>query len=74
MKNSLSDLNNHLFSQLERLNEETLTLEKLQFESERSKALTSIAKEVISNARLVLDANIRHSDIVENKPLPTFLK
>lgn len=74
MKNSLSDLNNHLFCQLERLSEEDLTLEKLEFEAERSRALTSVAKEIISNARLVLDANIRHSDIVENRPLPTFLK
>lgn len=56
MKNKLSDLNNHLFAQLERLGSEDLKGEELANEIERSNAITSVAKEVISNARLVLDA------------------
>lgn len=56
MRNKLSDLNNHLFAQLERLGEEDLKDEALQAEIDRSKAITSVSKEVISNARLVLDA------------------
>lgn len=56
MKNKLIDLNNHLFQQLERLNDEDLSGEKLQDEIERSKAITGVSKEVVSNARLVLDA------------------
>ncbi|MCB5226237.1 hypothetical protein JAO78_005345 [Alishewanella sp. 16-MA] len=56
MKNKLSDLNNHLFAQLERLGNETLKGEELAKEIDRSHAITSVAKEVISNARLVLDA------------------
>jgi hypothetical protein len=59
MKNKLSDLNNHLFAQLERLNDETLSGDQLQDEIERSKAITGVSKEVVSNARLVLDAE-RH--------------
>lgn len=74
MKNTLSDLNNHLFLQLERINNEALTKEELEFESERSKAVTSVAKEIISNARLVLDANLKHADAVISKPLPSFLE
>lgn len=58
MKNKLIDLNNHLFAQLERLGEEKLAGEKLTAEIERSKAITGIAKEVISNARLALDAQV----------------
>lgn len=56
MKNKLTDLNNHLFAQLERLNDESLSGEQLQDEIERSKAITGVSKEVVSNARLVLDA------------------
>lgn len=56
MKNKLTDLNNHLFAQLERLNDEGLKGEELQEEIERSKAVTGVSKEVVSNARLVLDA------------------
>tara|TARA_R100001244_G_scaffold63164_5_gene52499 strand:+ start:499 stop:726 length:228 start_codon:yes stop_codon:yes gene_type:complete len=56
VKNKLIDLNNHLFQQLERLNDEDLSGEQLQDEIERSKAITGVSKEVVSNARLVLDA------------------
>lgn len=56
MKNKLSDLNNHLFAQLERLGNEELEGEALKSELSRSKAITSVAKEIISNGQLVLDA------------------
>lgn len=58
MKSKLIDLNNHLFAQLERLGEEELEGEKLVQEINRSKAITGIAKEIICNARLALDAQI----------------
>lgn len=56
MKNTLGDLNNHLFAQLERLGEEDLQGEQLQEEIERAKAVTSIANQIISNGNLVLNA------------------
>ncbi len=56
MKNKLIDLNNHLFAQLERLSDEDTTGEKLNEEIERSKAVAVVAKMVVDNARLALDA------------------
>ena len=56
MKNKLSDLNNHLFEQLERLNDENLSGDKLGEEILRSRAVTSVAQQIIANGNLVLDA------------------
>lgn len=74
MKNTLTDLNNHLFAQMERLSEESLNSEQLAFEAERSKSLTIIARTIVDNARLVLDAQTRINDIPERKELPAILK
>ena len=56
MKNKQTDLNDHLFMQMERLNEEGLSSEKLNFEIERAKSMAMIAKEIIANQKLALDA------------------
>ena len=56
MKNKIQDLNDHLFAQLERLNDEDLTAEQLDKEITRSKAVSGIASQIINNARLALDA------------------
>ncbi|EOW9244850.1 hypothetical protein ACN255_001335 [Vibrio cholerae] len=58
MKNKLSDLNNHLFSQLERLSDEDLKGDDLKEEIERSKAVKSIAQEIISGGKLALEAQL----------------
>ena len=73
MKNKLSDLNDHLFAQLERLGDEALGADALATEIERAKAITGVAKEVISNARLVLDAQSRILDLPEKRELPAML-
>ena len=60
MKNKLTDLNNHLFEALERLNDE-LTPEELEIELKRSKAITGVANAIISNASVALEAQ-KHMD------------
>lgn len=75
MKNKLSDLNDHLFAQMERLGNEDLEGEELSKEMERTKAVTSVAKEIISNARLVLDAKVKTVDVLPGrKSLPDTFK
>lgn len=56
VKNTLGDLNNHLFEQLERLNDESIKGDKLKEEIERAKAVSSIASQIINNGNLVLKA------------------
>ena len=55
MKNKLSDLNNHLFEQLERLNDDDLKGDDLTREISRAQAMCTVAGQIISTGRLVLD-------------------
>lgn len=63
MKNKLTDLNNHLFAELERLSDEELKGDLLTEEIERSKAVSDIAGKIIANANVVLQAQ----KFVDNK-------
>lgn len=56
MKNKLSDLNNHLFAQLERLGDEQLKGDKLAVEIERAKAISSVATQIVNSAKVAIDA------------------
>lgn len=56
MKNRLSDLNNHLFAQLERLSDEDLSPEQIEREAKRGEAIVAVADQIIRNANLQLQA------------------
>lgn len=56
MKNRLSDLNDHLFAQLERLSDEALTPEKIDQEAKRGNAMVAVADQIIRNAAIQLQA------------------
>ena len=74
-RNTLADLNNHLFEQLERLNDEELSGEDFEKEVKRSKALQNIGKTIIDNGRLVLDAEKFSDDRLDaNSPKPRMLE
>lgn len=54
-KNKLTDLNDHLFAQLERLGDETLTPEQMELEIKKSKAIVPVSDQIIKNAKLLYD-------------------
>ncbi|MDH6367532.1 MULTISPECIES: hypothetical protein [unclassified Breznakia] len=56
MKNGLVDLNNHLFEEMERLNDDDLTPDELAQEIRRAKAMTDVSEQIINNASIVLKA------------------
>jgi hypothetical protein len=68
MKNKLSDLNDHLFCQLERLGDEELKGDELKIEIERGRAITSVASQIIANGNLVMRAHIAKSDVAKTLP------
>lgn len=78
MKNKLVDLNNHLFAQLERLSDETLTAEQVELEVKRTDAIVDVSQQIIENADLVLkaaklaaehgDRASRYLHMLENRP------
>lgn len=68
MKNKLIDLNNHLFAQIERLSDEATKGENLKEEIERSRAVGGIARNIIDNARLALEAQKALGDSVRTLP------
>lgn len=75
MKNTLGDLNNHLFMQLERLNDEELKGEALAEEISRAKAVTNVATQIINNGSLVLEAKKMMEDRIDaDTKLPKMLE
>ena len=72
MRNTLSDLNNYLFESIERLNDDALTEEELEKEIKRSEAVQKVAKTIIDNGSLALQAK-KHFDeygIEQNVEIP----
>lgn len=61
MKNTLTDLNNHLFAQLERLTDEDLKEEALDTEIKRAEAVSKVSSEIIKNGELQFKA-MKHMD------------
>lgn len=55
MKNKMDDLRNHLFAQLERLGDETLTPEQIAKEIERAKAVSDVSQTLINSAKVEVD-------------------
>ncbi len=55
-KNSLNDLNDHLFAALERLGEEGISAETIETESKRATAIVDVADQIIEGQKLKITA------------------
>ena len=56
MKNRLTDLNDHLFAQLERLSDEDLSADQLAEEVKRANAVVAVSDQIVATAGLSLQA------------------
>lgn len=56
MRNKITDLNLHLFEQMERMSDEDLTEEQFAKELERSKQISNLAKNIIENNKTAIEA------------------
>jgi hypothetical protein len=54
--NNLLGLNNHLFTQLERLARDGMSEQQLTIEIKRANAISNVAKNIIENGRLAVEA------------------
>jgi len=68
MRNKLSDLNNYLFLQLERLDNEALTGESLAEEIKRAGAIDRLAGQVVAIGHLALTASKIKSEYFPHVP------
>lgn len=74
-RNSLADLNNHLFEQLERMNDTSLSEDEFQKEANRTKVMVDISKSIIDNGRLMLDVMKFNDDKLDmNQTTPALME
>lgn len=75
MKNKLTDLNNHLFAELERLSDEDTKGDELDEEIRRAEAICSVSMQIIANGTLALKAEqFKDNAISVNATVPKFLE
>ena len=75
MRNKLIDLNNHLFEQLERLNDEDIVGKDLENEIRRAKASASLGIAIVKTGELALKAQQYQDEYGDRgEHLPEMLK
>ena len=68
-KNKITDLNDHLFLQLERLNDEALKGDELKEEIARAKVVSAVSSQIIQGARATIEAmRVVHEGLVKHPP------
>lgn len=63
MKNKLTDLNDYLFEQIERINDDSLNEEELNKEIKKAEAIQGIAETIIKNGELQFKAAMKAADL-----------
>lgn len=61
MKNTLVDLNNYLFEQIERLNDDSLTDDELERELKKTDSIVKVSEKIIQNGELAFKT-MQHMD------------
>lgn len=61
MKNTLNDLNNYLFEQIERLNDDSLTDDQLELEIKKTDSIVKVSEKIIQNGELAFKT-MKHMD------------
>lgn len=61
MKNTLTDLNNYLFEQLERINDDSLDPEQLERELRKTDSIVKVSEKIIQNGELAFKT-MQHMD------------
>lgn len=61
MKNTLMDLNNYLFEQIERLNDDELSEDQLDRELKKTDSIVKISEKIIQNGELAFKT-MKHMD------------
>jgi hypothetical protein len=69
-KNRLSDLNDHLFAQIERLSDEDLSPEKIDHEHKRAEAIVAVADQILRTAAVQLQTAKLVTDFDGSDPRP----
>jgi hypothetical protein len=54
-RNKLSDLRDHMFAALERLDDEELTTEQIKNEIEKAKSIAMVGSVIINSAKIEID-------------------
>ncbi len=73
MRNTLADLNNYLFEELERLTDDSLSDEEREKEMRRSKEITHVAQTIVNNATLALNVMKQVYEQGDKPPVPAML-
>lgn len=61
MKNTLADLNDYLFEQLERINDDSLSPEELERELKKTDSIVKVSEKIIQNGELAF-RTMKHLD------------
>jgi len=74
MRNKITDLNNILFAQLERLDDESIKGDELAREIARARAMAGVASQIIQGGALLLNAWVAAERNLEDGALPEMLE
>jgi len=74
MKNKQIDLVNHLFAQMERLGDESLSKEQVRNEIDRSKGIASVASQINQTLKLSIEAQKLKNEMPVGNALPEILQ